>query len=90
MYVDYYTILQPCGNHKPKMYNRQKAKNKRERKRIPNIKENVVIKSKEMRPKEERKGDEQKMAEVQKVDTTFSQKYILKSPHVEQFSQYIS
>ena len=69
------TILQPCGNHKAKMYNRQKAKkkkNKRERKRIPNIKQKGVIKSKEMRPKEERKGDQQKMAEVQKVDTTFS------------------
>ena len=47
------TILQPCGNHKAKMYNRQKAKNKRERKRIPNIKEMVVIKSKEIRTEEE-------------------------------------
>lgn len=43
---------------------KQKKKNKRERKRIPNIKQKGVIKSKEMRPKEERKGDQQKMAEV--------------------------
>ena len=33
------------------------------------------------------KVDWQKMAEVQKVDTAFSQKYILKNPRVEQFSQ---